>query len=471
MYIKQKSSWLKHMDFIVADLLILEISFALAYMIRHLGENPVRNPIYLHMMVILAVISLLVGFFNQSYKNVIRRGYFQEFKQTCIHISVVILIAMLYMFSVRISDELSRTVFFITWGLGSVLLLSVRCIIKSLVKKQLLLVKDKRSVLLVTTKEDVEQTIKDMGDISYQDYRITGIILINDEEHRMQEVAEVPVIPKDNYVLDYMNYNVVDEVFFRVRGEYEIPQDLLKGCEEMGITIHIGMMHNRVHNTEQIVEKFANYPVLTTSFRLATERQVFFKRALDIVSGILGLMATGILVLFVAPIIKIQSPGPIFFSQMRVGVNGRRFKIYKFRSMYMDAEERKKELMDQNEMNGLMFKMKDDPRIFPFGKFIRKTSIDEFPQFLNVLKGEMSLIGTRPPTESEFQMYSPRHKKRLMMKPGITGLWQVSGRSDITEFEDVIKLDTEYIAKWNIGMDLRIIFQTIYVVFGGKGSV
>ena len=139
--------------------------------------------------------------------------------------------------------------------------------------------------------------------------------------------------------------------------------------------------------------------------------------------------------------------------------------------MFQDAEERKKELMAQNEMDGLMFKMKDDPRITKVGKFIRKTSIDELPQFWNVLKGDMSLVGTRPPTVDEYEKYKLHHKARLSAKPGITGMWQVSGRSDITDFEDVVKLDTEYIKNWSIGRDFRILAKTVQVVLTGKGSM
>ena len=139
--------------------------------------------------------------------------------------------------------------------------------------------------------------------------------------------------------------------------------------------------------------------------------------------------------------------------------------------MYIDAEERKKELMAQNEMNGLMFKMKDDPRITKVGKFIRKTSIDELPQFINVLKGDMSLVGTRPPTVAEFKQYQGHHKRRLSMKPGITGMWQVSGRSNITDFEDVVKLDRQYIAEWNFALDIKILFKTVLVVFKRDGAM
>ena len=174
--------------------------------------------------------------------------------------------------------------------------------------------------------------------------------------------------------------------------------------------------------------------------------------------------------IFVGIPIMLESPGPMFFKQDRVGKNGRIFKMYKFRSMYKDAEARKAELMEQNEMDGLMFKMKDDPRITKIGKFIRKTSIDEFPQFINVLIGDMSLVGTRPPTVDEYQQYSSYHKRRLSIKPGVTGLWQVSGRSEITDFEEIVRLDCEYIDTWNMGLDIKILFQTIKVLFTGKGA-
>ena len=221
----------------------------------------------------------------------------------------------------------------------------------------------------------------------------------------------------------------------------------------------------------KVVEEINGYTVLTTSIKMATTRQLFIKRVIDICGGLAGLLATIIAFIFIAPIIYKQSPGPIFFSQERVGRNGRRFRIYKFRSMYMDAEERKKELMAHNKMDGLMFKMDDDPRIMPIGKFIRRVSIDELPQSINILKGDMSLVGTRPPTVDEYDQYELHHKSRLAAKPGLTGMWQVSGRSDITDFEEVVKLDTEYISNFSLGLYMKILFMTVKVVIGRKGSV
>lgn len=166
-----------------------------------------------------------------------------------------------------------------------------------------------------------------------------------------------------------------------------------------------------------------------------------------------------------------QSPGPLIFKQKRVGKNGKVFEIYKFRSMYTDAEERKKDLLAQNDLDtNLMFKMEGDPRIFPFGHKLRDWSLDELPQFINVLKGEMSVVGTRPPTLDEYRHYELHHFKRLTTKPGITGLWQVSGRSDITDFEEVVALDMKYIQNWSISEDIKIIAKTFGVVLSKKGS-
>lgn len=204
---------------------------------------------------------------------------------------------------------------------------------------------------------------------------------------------------------------------------------------------------------------------------------------MDIAGGLVGCILTLILTVIIGPIIYLKSPGPIFFSQIRIGLNGKRFKIYKFRSMYMDAEERKKELMSQNKMDGLMFKMDYDPRIIGsekkgkdgkpkgIGNFIRKTSLDEFPQFFNVLKGDMSLVGTRPPTVDEWEQYELHHRSRMSTKPGITGMWQVSGRSDITDFEEVVRLDTQYIENWSLGLDIKILLKTVVSVLKSEGSV
>ena len=195
------------------------------------------------------------------------------------------------------------------------------------------------------------------------------------------------------------------------------------------------------------------------------------RRAQDIFFSLLALIALSPLMLLTCIAVWIDSPGasPVF-SQLRVGRNGKLFRLYKFRSMCPNAESKLNDLLKDNEMDGPVFKMKDDPRITRVGHFIRKTSIDELPQFFDVLRGDMSLVGTRPPTLDEYKQYESHHKRRLSMKPGITGLWQVSGRSDIEDFEEVVKLDVAYIDNWSLWGDVKILFKTIYVVFAGKGA-
>jgi lipopolysaccharide/colanic/teichoic acid biosynthesis glycosyltransferase len=250
-------------------------------------------------------------------------------------------------------------------------------------------------------------------------------------------------------------------------------QRILEGGLIMGLVVHqsLGIMADE-SGKKQVIDRIGKYTVLSNAINISSTGQLFVKRTMDIIGGIVGTIFTGILFLFVAPAIYIKSPGPIFFKQTRIGQNGKKFKLYKFRSMYMDAEERKAELMKQNKIqDGMMFKIENDPRIIGgengkgIGNFIRKHSIDEFPQFINVLKGDMSLVGTRPPTEDEWVKYDLHHRKRMAIKPGITGMWQTSGRSDIIDFEEVVKLDAKYITNWSIGLDIKLILKTFFMIF------
>lgn len=191
------------------------------------------------------------------------------------------------------------------------------------------------------------------------------------------------------------------------------------------------------------------------------------KRLIDIIAAICGLIILFPILVMVAIVIKIESKGPIIFSQDRVGLNGSKFKMYKFRSMIVDAERYKEKLLEQNEMNGPMFKIKNDPRVTKVGKFIRRTSIDELPQLLNILKGDMSLVGPRPSLPKEVEKFSPWMLERLNVKPGLTCYWQISGRNDI-QFEDWMKLDIKYVKERGILLDLRLVIRTFFVLFGDE---
>lgn len=216
---------------------------------------------------------------------------------------------------------------------------------------------------------------------------------------------------------------------------------------------------------KQLVENRESFIAVRES-----KNYLFIKRSIDIFGAVFGMILLFWLFIIVAILIKIEDPkGPVFFKQVRVGKNEKEFYMYKFRSMVSDAEEKLKDLLQYNEVSGAMFKMKDDPRITKIGKFIRKTSIDELPQLLNVIKGDMSLVGPRPPLPREVKEYSTYDKQRLIVTPGCTGLWQVSGRNSLG-FKEMVELDLEYISNQNIVFDLRIIFKTVFMLFGSKNA-
>lgn len=259
----------------------------------------------------------------------------------------------------------------------------------------------------------------------------------------------------------------IDQIYVLQRQENDLEyiQKYIDLCIEMGVTCRVIVDFYKVKKTNSYVSSVGTYPVITYHTISLNTGESMVKRFVDIIGAMVGIVLSSPIMILAAIAIKIDSPGPVMFKQVRVGQNGRHFKIYKFRSMYIDAEERKAELLAKNEMDGLMFKMKDDPRITKVGKFIRKFSIDELPQFFNVLFGSMSLVGTRPPTVDEVAQYERGQWRRISIKPGITGMWQVNGRSKVQKFEDVVAMDVEYIDKWSLMLDLKIILKTFAVLF------
>ena len=325
--------------------------------------------------------------------------------------------------------------------------------------------------MLVLTKETTAQEVLEtLQQEKTWDYDITAVALY-DVDMQGDEIAGVPVVASMEDVYDVVCQMMVDEVFISLPG---VPvteiREMVQRFEEMGLVCHYRVDLFSKENPNTYVQQLAGYSVISFTLQSMDSRRMLIKRLMDIVGSLIGCVLTLLITPFVAFAIKIDSPGPVFFSQTRIGKNGRRFKIWKFRSMYIDAEERKKELEAQNEIKGLMFKMEDDPRITKVGKFIRKTSIDETPQFLNILLGDMSLVGTRPPTEDEFEQYNGYYRRRMSITPGLTGMWQVSGRSDIQYFEEIVKLDLEYIDNWSLMLDIKILFKTVFAVLGRKGS-
>jgi exopolysaccharide biosynthesis polyprenyl glycosylphosphotransferase len=419
-----------------------------------------------------------VVFLANNYKGILERNKTQELWAVIRHVTVVELLLLLYEYVVQESYEFSRTVFFLSWGFGMLFCLAGRLTLKKMVRARITSEKNQTRMLVLVSSEHVYPCIQQLLRKTWRSYKISAIALPNDTQHNDRIDANIPILFGKGQMMEYIRQGIVDEVYIDTFVDREDLNQQVDLFLSMGITVHIGMGFLPQNLPNQIVEKMGEAYVVTTAIKTASGWQIALKRLMDIVGSLIGLLLTGIIFIFVAPAIKLASPGPIFFTQERIGKNGRSFKMYKFRSMHVDAEERQKELMDQNKMQGLMFKVDNDPRIIGsekgpgkgIGNFIRKTSMDEFPQFWNVLKGDMSLVGTRPPTKTEYENYALHHKIRLSMKPGITGLWQVSGRNDITNFEEVVELDTAYIENWTLILDIKILFMTIGAVVSRKGS-
>jgi exopolysaccharide biosynthesis polyprenyl glycosylphosphotransferase len=300
---------------------------------------------------------------------------------------------------------------------------------------------------------------------------ITGIYQPPAPRHP-EENSTVPVLAGVDELVEICKRQPVDEVVFCLyRNEIKNLDDYVFEMEQMGITVRMVLDVYEVARVRRELSLFHDeMPMLTFHCMTFDAGQLFLKQCLDFIGALVGLCITAVLFPFIAVAIKLDSPGPLLFGQKRVGEHGRLFTCWKFRSMYSDAEERKKELAHLNEMNGAIFKIKDDPRITRVGRFLRKTSLDELPQFWSVLRGDMSLVGTRPPTPDEVANYKNWHRRRISIKPGITGLWQISGRNQIQDFDTIVRLDLEYIDQWNIWLDIRILLKTIKVVFVREGS-
>ena len=483
MYRKESNGWLKHIDFIVADIICLQISYILSYAAAGYGFHTYSLMIYRNMAIFLGLADLIILLVFDTMKNILKRGHYQELLMTIRHVFLVIMAAVLYLFLLQQGQKFSR----LTLILLSVFYTAISYSIREIWKKALTSrrVDDgKRSLLIVTTEKMAKTVIANINGNNYARYILAGLAII-DRDMTGATIEGVPVVSDTENLPMYICQQWVDEVFVVTSGETPYPGKLIDKIAETGVVLHINLSGVlNLPGEKHLVEKIGNYTVLTSSMNYASARQLFAKRVMDIVVGSIGCLATCLIFLFVAPAIYISSPGPVFFSQERVGKNGKTFKMYKFRSMYMDAEERKAELMKDNKLgDGKMFKMDFDPRVIGnkilpdgtkktgIGDFIRRTSLDEFPQFFNVLKGDMSVVGTRPPLIGEVSLYEPHHRARLAIKPGITGMWQVSGRSDITDFEEVVRLDKEYISRWSLGLDIKILAKTVLVVFKGEGSV
>ena len=489
---KKSSSVLKHFDFIILDIFVVEISYLLAsvWYSVYSGGSFSFNFIYRITAVWLLAGVLITLIIDTPFKSILKRNRYKELREIFKHTLEMMLLNVFAIYFTHIGGEASRLTTVATWVIYFFLTVLTRYAYKRIVRIRLSnSVSALTSAVILTSAIYGEEIAKALKTNPLNTIEINGIFLTDHDTdlERTQHIRmlNLPVLGGKDDLIDYCTHNWVDDVFLFLPGNRPLYKEMEEACDTMGITSHRILMELRKDDPEivtPIIHNVGDCVVATHRIRHIPRIQWIMKRALDILGGIVGCLITIILTIIVGPMIYFADPGPIFYGAKRVGKNGKTFTMYKFRSMYRDADARKAELMKQNKMQGYMFKVDDDPRIIGsekkdkngkpkgIGNFIRNTSIDEFPQFLSVLKGDMSLVGTRPPTPDEWEHYSEHHRKRLSMKPGITGMWQVSGRSDITDFEEVVRLDCLYIDTWTITMDIRLILMTITNVLARKGA-
>lgn len=480
MYRRRAQGWSQYLDFIFIDVLSLQVAYIISIFLRH-QEMAYAVQLYRKLGILLALIDVFVIVVNNSMHEVMKRGLYVEFVRTLQHCFYVFGVTTVYLFATQDGILYSRIVLVLTFVYHVLLGYIYRILWKNILRVFGVTRGEKNNLLVVTTPEDAEEILSRLSRNNMEGYVISGVVLTESTEEKM--IQNYPIVSDLQGISDYIVREWIDSVYINAPISDERVMKVMDDCSVMAVPTHFHVPKLNHNGVKRFSERIGDTMVLTTSINYATPLQSLIKRIFDIVVASVGSIFAVLVMIVVGPIIKFQSPGPILFKQERIGRNGKHFYMYKIRSMHVDAESRKQELLDENNVkDGMMFKMDFDPRIIGntvrpdgtrktgIGNFLRRSSLDELPQFFNVLGGSMSVIGTRPPTLDEWSKYQLHHRARLATKPGITGLWQVSGRSEITDFEEVVKLDTQYIANWSFGQDIKIFCKTIIALFSRKGA-
>ena len=483
MYKRNSHGWSKHLDFILLDEIVLVLSFLIAMYFRH-HKLMFNVAAYRSLIFVLVIADAATIIFFNSMHNVLKRGHRTELSQTFRLALVVYLVATGFMFVTQTGMTYSRLTLIYTALQHFVFGYAFRTLYKNFLHEHgdLPILGDKRSMLVIARSDTARDILKRLTENPAESYKVIGVVL--DTDSKRKKIEGVPVVGLLENVSEFICREWVDEVYMDCQTTDPQIHQILMDCREMSVPVHLHIPGVSNTQQKQFAERIGGTTVLTVSNKYATPLQMLTKRLMDIIIGLFGSIAALLIMAVVGPVIKKQSPGPILYKSERIGQNGKRFQMIKIRSMVLDADVHKHELMAENRVkDGMMFKLDWDPRIIGnkvledgtrktgIGEFIRKTSLDEFPQFFNVLKGDMSIVGTRPPTPDEWEKYAFHHRARLATKPGITGMWQVSGRSDINDFEEVVKLDTDYIQNWDLTLDMKIFVKTIWIVLRRKGAL
>jgi len=457
----------------ITDILITIGAYLLAFWIRDSFAEyftAPRPPFGLNMKLLIMIVPLWALLFLafRTFDSLRTKTFFQAGFDI---LKVVLSGGLLIGFGVFIFKGIlvSRFVMFSFAILDFIFLTAERFCIREYLKYRQSKGLDLINVLVVGTGKEAEELARII-----QSHRVWGLNLLGfvslSGRYESNEIGGCPILGDKSNFIGILHQHIVDEVIFASsKKDLWKMEELFLICEEEGINTRVTLNAFPHLFARVYLEKLQDIPLLTFSTTPNDEFALFIKRLLDIIiSGILLILFLPIFGI-VALLIRLESKGPVFFKQVRSGLNGRKFTLLKFRSMVAEAENLQRELQDLDEADGPVFKIKNDPRVTKVGRFIRKTSIDELPQLINVFKGDMSLVGPRPPIPEEVEKYERWQRRRLSMKPGITCIWQVSGRSGIG-FERWMNMDLEYIDKWSLGLDMKILLKTIPAVLSGKGA-
>ncbi len=466
-----------------ADITLTSIAFFAAFVIRDrvlpliapeqfpTGLFPISE--YLKIYPVVLVLWSILFFSHQSYHSHRTSSLFREVVSTLhiVGLGTVSLATIAYLVPLK---QLSRSWFLLFGAMAAVLVLLEKVVVRTMARYVRSRGLNYRTVLIVGSGRHARDIVSLIEDHKYWGYKFAGFVT---DGHRVsaewaRRYRLRGTLSELRQILEKAQQEgeAIDEIVFAItRSKLESVRSIFLMCEELGIRTRVAMnfFPNRLARIE--MEELEGVPFITFTTTPSNESQLALKRMLDVAVSILLLALTLPLQLLAALAIRLGSPGAVLFKQSRIGLNGRIFMLYKFRTMTADAHLRRDEVAHLNTMSGPVFKASSDPRITPVGRLLRKFSLDELPQLWNVLKGDMSLVGPRPPIPEEVSLYERWQKRRLSMKPGLTCLWQISGRNNV-DFDRWMELDLQYIDNWSPSLDLKILLRTIPVVLSGRGA-
>lgn len=445
----------------VIDFILIALSFYVALFLYQLKHN--LNALdYLGLAFVYFIAWIIGASINKVYQShrfmSVSRELRQMVKAHFFTFGLTMILLNLY------DPSLLRNRFFFYFeAIAVILMLSYHILIRLILQAWRRNGKNIRHILIIGSGSTAELYLKKVRKNPQLGYKVIGYLAPS------RNGLNIPYLGDYSKLESVISLNIVDLTVVTARVSDEGISGLLEMLDVMGKTVAVFLddVVSKVAKSRPI--DFDGLPMVVYDSHPQRPWQEISKRTLDFIASAVGLIILGPLMLIISAAIKLTSKGPIIFEQERIGLNGRSFKMYKFRSMIINAEELKDKLTNLNEMSGPVFKIKNDPRVTTLGAFLRKTSLDELPQLWNVLNGSMSLVGPRPPLPKEVNLYDPKHRKRLAVKPGITCIWQVSGRNDV-DFEEWMEMDADYVSRWSFWLDVKILIKTIPVVLMRKGA-